>query len=401
MHTVQALNGNAQTYLVHLFGGGLEDDRYAVETFRSLVDGNIRRIEPVAPKGRKRRGPVTASLKAVKAMRPAPNEIIVCTGLRTRGGVGLLRDRYVRRTPAALSGVARRPGPFARPSVVRPHSNHDGRTPVPHKDPKLRRAFDRERFHRRTAERVALGLCTRCGQCPALENRRVRGRCGEKRRTADRERTAKRRAAGIRRVRNPKTREAERERVRQRTAERIELGRCVKCGRAPAEPARCLCAACGERRRRVEREGYDRARAAGRPDGGRDPGARRRQARTRGRQRQNGRRATGHCIRCGASRPVEGGSSCEPCLETRRVADRRIIAARRASGCCGRCGTQTFEGVSSCAPCAAIEAQRQHRKNAAARKRYAERKRRWVCTACGRRPSFGASRCERCARRSY
>ena len=30
---------------------------------------------------------VTATLKAVKEMRPAPNEIIVCTGLGSRGGV--------------------------------------------------------------------------------------------------------------------------------------------------------------------------------------------------------------------------------------------------------------------------------------------------------------------------
>ena len=30
---------------------------------------------------------VTATLKAVRAMRPARNEIIICTGLRLRGGV--------------------------------------------------------------------------------------------------------------------------------------------------------------------------------------------------------------------------------------------------------------------------------------------------------------------------
>ena len=35
---------------------------------------------------------------------------------------------------------------------------------MPHKDPALRRACDRERFRRRSAERLALGLCPRCGR---------------------------------------------------------------------------------------------------------------------------------------------------------------------------------------------------------------------------------------------
>ena len=38
-------------------------------------------------KGRTRAKRATATLKAVKEMRPACTEIIVCTGLRTRGGV--------------------------------------------------------------------------------------------------------------------------------------------------------------------------------------------------------------------------------------------------------------------------------------------------------------------------
>ena len=51
-----------------------------------MADGDVRRIEPEAPKrrGRRKAGPVTASLRAVKAMRPERNEIIVCTALNVR-----------------------------------------------------------------------------------------------------------------------------------------------------------------------------------------------------------------------------------------------------------------------------------------------------------------------------
>ena len=41
MQTALALRGNARTFLTHFIGGGLEDDRYVVETFRSLPNGEI------------------------------------------------------------------------------------------------------------------------------------------------------------------------------------------------------------------------------------------------------------------------------------------------------------------------------------------------------------------------
>ena len=90
MSAAIAMPGNtAATFLTHFFGPGLADDRYVVEKFRALADGNIRRCPDPAPKGSRRRAAkaVTATLKAVKEMRPRPNEIIVCTGLKTRGGV--------------------------------------------------------------------------------------------------------------------------------------------------------------------------------------------------------------------------------------------------------------------------------------------------------------------------
>ena len=96
----------ADTFLVHFFGGGLADERYVVERFKALADGDIRPWpgeEPAKGKGRRAKR-VTATLKAVKEMRPACTEIIICTGLRTRGGVqvwgsiaaGLLCDRKQR-----------------------------------------------------------------------------------------------------------------------------------------------------------------------------------------------------------------------------------------------------------------------------------------------------------------
>lgn len=91
MTAAMAMPGNtAATFLTHFFGPGLADnDRYVVERFRTMADGDIRRCPDAAPKGDKRRKAkaVTATLKAVKDLRPAPNEIIVCTGLNTRGGV--------------------------------------------------------------------------------------------------------------------------------------------------------------------------------------------------------------------------------------------------------------------------------------------------------------------------
>ena len=90
MNTAIAIPGSAATFLTHLFGQGLTDDRYVVEKFRAFANGGLRRCPNDAPtKGESRRRAkfVTATLKAVQAMRPARNEIIVCTGLRTRGGM--------------------------------------------------------------------------------------------------------------------------------------------------------------------------------------------------------------------------------------------------------------------------------------------------------------------------
>ena len=87
MTTAMALPGNtASTFLTHFFGRGLEDERYVVERFKARADGDIVPIPADAPsaKSRRRSRRVTATLRAVKEMRPAPNEIIICTALNLK-----------------------------------------------------------------------------------------------------------------------------------------------------------------------------------------------------------------------------------------------------------------------------------------------------------------------------
>ena len=76
----------SNTFLTHTFGRGLEDERYAVERFKSAMDGEILPMPATEAKtgsGRRTKR-ATATRKAVREMRPARDEIIVCTGLRTR-----------------------------------------------------------------------------------------------------------------------------------------------------------------------------------------------------------------------------------------------------------------------------------------------------------------------------
>ena len=108
MNAAMAIPGNSdRTFLTHLLARGLEDERYVVERFQAMIDGDIHRIpadEP-AKKGRRKAKRATASLKDVLGLRPARNEIIVCTGLSIRGSgiqywgsvaTGLLCDRKQR-----------------------------------------------------------------------------------------------------------------------------------------------------------------------------------------------------------------------------------------------------------------------------------------------------------------
>ncbi|MDE0379246.1 MAG: hypothetical protein OXI20_08370 [Rhodospirillales bacterium] len=78
---------NTETFLVHIFGRGLEDDRYVVERFRSAADGAITPVPTPVPatRGRKRRPRHTVtSLSNVTKMRPQRDEIIVCTAVNLK-----------------------------------------------------------------------------------------------------------------------------------------------------------------------------------------------------------------------------------------------------------------------------------------------------------------------------
>ena len=48
--------GDARPYLTHFVGGGLDDDRYVVERFRSLANGDIVPVQSdgAKPKGRRK-----------------------------------------------------------------------------------------------------------------------------------------------------------------------------------------------------------------------------------------------------------------------------------------------------------------------------------------------------------
>ena len=87
MRTGRTFHRDAQTFLVHLFGRGLDDERYVVETYRSLPSGEIRPVEAGQPKRKGRRGlrRQIVSRKAVREMRPERDEIIVCTALNLKG----------------------------------------------------------------------------------------------------------------------------------------------------------------------------------------------------------------------------------------------------------------------------------------------------------------------------
>ena len=271
-----------------------------------------------------------------------------------------------------------------------------------YRDPDEGRAADRARFRKRTAERAAAGLCPRCGVRSPEPGRSACEPCAEKRRIAGRARDAKLRAAGKPRRNPARAREYERERSRRQTAERIARGICTKCGREPAAPARRLCAGCTETRRAADRALYDQAKARGEKYGGRDPSAKRKAARSASARCRQARLDAETCTGCDHRPPVEGGTTCGPCLEARRIADRERYGRRRAAGLCVTCARPAFAGESRCGVCATVEGERRDKagKNQAARRRYAERRARSACTDCGR-PAFGACRCPDCAKRSY
>ena len=190
-------------------------------------------------------------------------------------------------------------------------------------------------------------------------------------------------------------------RLRRRHAERIASETCTRCAKTPPSPGLKVCGSCRDKRRAADRDRRARARAEGKPYGGRDPDLCRRADRARDRRRRQAWRDAGLCTNCGRNPPEDGRSVCEPCREARRAVDRRRYAARRAAGACVRCSEPAADGSSRCARHAALEAERvsPERKRAVDRKRYARRRARGRCTDCGVHAARTA-RCPACARRS-
>ena len=94
MHAAIAVPGSASTILTHVFGRGLADESYVVERYKTLADGDIRRMpgDETPAKGRRKAKRTIASLDDVHKLRPARTEIIICTGLRIKGGVQIWGD---------------------------------------------------------------------------------------------------------------------------------------------------------------------------------------------------------------------------------------------------------------------------------------------------------------------
>ena len=82
---------HADTYLTHFFGGGLDggDREFVIERFRSTYDGEIKPVDDGkgrAGRGRQRR---IASLRTVRSLRPAHDEIIIATSVSRDAGMQL------------------------------------------------------------------------------------------------------------------------------------------------------------------------------------------------------------------------------------------------------------------------------------------------------------------------
>ena len=186
---------------------------------------------------------------------------------------------------------------------------------MPYKDLEKARAYERERHRKRTADRLARGLCPRCGKIPPAPGRSLCEPCLERDRETRRARYAEARAGGAPYGgRDPESRRRmARERARKRRRERVEAGLCPRCGEVPPVDGGAVCEACREERRAAERKLYEK------------------------------RRAGGRCGRCGGE-VFAGASTCEACAardEKRRprknVASRKRYRDRRARSVCVDC----------------------------------------------------------------
>ena len=202
---------------------------------------------------------------------------------------------------------------------------------MPRRDLERAREYERERARRETEARRATGLCTKCGQAPAVEGRASCEPCLEKRRAGDRTSYAAGKAAGLKYggANAEAKRRSGRLKSKRRQKARREAGLCIRCGKQPPVDGGTTCEPCRDKRQAAERQQYQE------------------------------RRAEGLCTRCGG--PVlDGLSRCGPCTvidersqspERKNARSRKLYAERRARGLCTSCGAPS-RGAARCAPCA-------------------------------------------------
>ena len=176
---------------------------------------------------------------------------------------------------------------------------------MPYRKPEQIRAYERRRYRRVTAERIAAGLCPTCGQRPPAPDRRLCDVCSEQRRRAERARYARAKAEG--RVYGGKSAEAKRRAGRANSKKRYDArraaGMCTRCGKQEPVEGSTVCEQCRDRRRAGEHEQW------------------------------SARRARRQCGKCGA--PTDGAARCDSCAasqtcnpEVKRAA--ALLASARA-----------------------------------------------------------------------
>ena len=90
MSTARTIQRAASTYLVHFFGGGLQEKgRYVVERYETAASGEIRPLGAGQERPGRRVRRTTMSCRAVRRLRPVPNEIIVATDVSRDAGMQL------------------------------------------------------------------------------------------------------------------------------------------------------------------------------------------------------------------------------------------------------------------------------------------------------------------------
>ncbi len=88
MRASGTVHRHARTFLTHVFGRGLDDERYVVERYESDIEGQIRPWRSgKGSKGARKEARKVMSLRAVQRLRPERNEIIIATGVELAGGV--------------------------------------------------------------------------------------------------------------------------------------------------------------------------------------------------------------------------------------------------------------------------------------------------------------------------